>query len=87
MRTPSPRQALKPPLCAKIVPHRSRPVAFHNFALFWPALDHKFFLKFIFKSREKEVFMPKPQKPLPAPKQTRTPPIPNRPVITDYASL
>jgi len=43
MRTPSPRQALKPPLCAKIVPHRSRPVAFHNFALFWPALDHKFF--------------------------------------------
>ena len=86
MRTPSPRQALKPPLCAKIVPHRSRPVAFHNFALFWPALAINFF-EIFFKSREKEVFMPKPQKPLPAPKQTRTSPTSSRPVITDYASL
>ena len=31
--------------------------------------------------------MPKPQKPLPAPKQTRTSPTSSRPVITDYASL
>ncbi len=87
MRTPCPRQALKPPLFAKIVPHRSRPARFHNFALFWPAVWRKIFLELFFKAREQEVFMPKSQKPLPSPKQTRNPPPPKPPVITDYASL
>jgi len=87
MRTPSPRQAFKPPLFAKIVPHRSRPAAFHSFALFWPVVWRKIFLKFIFKLCKKEVFMPKSQKPRPSPKQTRNQPPAKPPVITDYASL